>query len=144
MLLRFLSLEDMKIISLIAAVFLASGSLFAQNLVGYQYGQIRKYMKENHKDMNFTPVVNDKFRYLKYTDNSDSRTFLFFLDQDSVCKSVRLICDAETKAEKQKEYNSLYEKNGENKWISRREGKSYNIELKNEEWSCVITIEPGK
>lgn len=134
----------MKIISLFAAVFIASGSLFGQNLIGYEYDQVRKYMKENHKDMNFTPVVNDKFRYLKYTDNSDSRTFLFFLDQDSVCKSVRLICDAEVKAEKQKEYNSRYEKNGENKWISRREGKSYNIELKNEEWSCVITIEPGK
>jgi hypothetical protein len=101
-------------------------------------------MKENYRDMNFSPVVNDKFRYLKYTDNSDSRTFLFFLNGDSVCKSVRLICDPELKAEKLKEYNSLYEKNGENKWISRREGKSYNIELKNEEWSCVITIEPGK
>jgi hypothetical protein len=134
----------MKIISFVAAVFLASGSLFGQNLIGYEYGQIRSYMKENHKDMNFNPVVNSKFQYLKYTDNSDSRTILFFLNQDSVCKSVRLICDAETKAKKQKEYNSQYEKNGENKWISRQEGKSYDIEMKIEEWSCVITIEPGK
>jgi hypothetical protein len=134
----------MKIISLFAAVFFATGSLFGQNLIGYDYDQIRKYMKENYRDMNYSPVVNDKFRYLKYADNSDSQTFLFFLNQDSVCKSVRVICDPETKAEKQKEYNSKFEKNGDNKWISRRDGKSYNIEMKSEEWSCIITIEQGK
>jgi len=134
----------MRLNFLFAAVLFASGSLYSQNLVGYRYEQIRQYMKENHRDMNYSPVVNNKFRYLKYTDDSDSRTFLFFLSQDSICRSVRLICDLGTRIEKQKEYNALYEKNGENRWINRRDGKPYIIEMKNEEWSCVITIEPGK
>jgi hypothetical protein len=134
----------MRLNFLLTAILLASGSISGQNLIGSKYEQIRQYMKENYRDMNYAPVVNNKYKYLKYTDDYDSKTFLFFLTQDSVCKSVRLICDRGSKSEKEKEFNTLYEKNGENKWISRRDGKSYNIEMKNEEWSCVITIEPVK
>jgi hypothetical protein len=134
----------MRVITFFAALFFSSCSVFGQNLVGYRYDQIRLYMKENQKEMNFSPVVNSKFRYLKYTDDSDSKTLLFFISQDSVCMSVRLICDLGIKAQKVKEFNAIYEKNGENKWISRRDGKTYDVEMKNEEWSCVITIESGK
>jgi hypothetical protein len=64
-----------------------------QNLIGYKYMEIKKYMKENHKEMSFNNVSNSKFKYLKYSDSSDRQTLLFFLDSDSVCKSVRMICD---------------------------------------------------
>jgi hypothetical protein len=134
----------MKMITLFALLSFVSGSLISQNLVGYGYDQIRLYMKENQKEMNLNPVVNSKFRYLKYTDDMDSKTLLLFLDQDSVCVSERLVCDLSLKAEKVKELNALYEKNGDNKWISRRGGKTFDILMKSEEWSCIITIEPGK
>jgi hypothetical protein len=101
-------------------------------------------MKENQSEMNINSVINKKFSYLKYSDYSDNQTMLFFLNSDSVCKSVRIICDASLKSKKEKEFNSLYLKSGENRWIDKRNGKDYLIEIMDGIWSCVISIEPSK
>jgi hypothetical protein len=69
---------------------------------------------------------------------------LFFLDPDSVCKSVRIICDLNLKVAKKNEFDTKYKKIGENRWIEKRDRKYYLVELRDEEWSCVITIEPDK
>jgi len=58
--------------------------------------------------------------------------------------SERLICDLSVKVEKIKEFDSIYRKSGENRWIENRDGKNYLIEIKDEKWSCVITIEADK
>lgn len=115
-----------------------------QNLIGYNVREIRKYMKENQRAMNLENVNNDKFKYLKYTDNSDSQTLLFFLNPDSVCRSIRMICDLSIKGTKVKEFNSIYKKSDEHRWIDKRNGKDYTIEIRDEEWSFIITIEPDK
>ena len=94
--------------------------------------------------MNSKKVVNDKFSYLKYSDSADSQTLLFFLNQDSICKSVKMICDLNVKAEKEKEFNAIYKTNGENQWIDKRDGKDYFVMIRSEKWSCIITIEPTK
>lgn len=116
----------------------------SQNLVGYTDHEIRNFMKENRKDLNFERVTNTKFMYLKYTDNNDNQTLLFFLNPDSVCKSIRIICDQSIKPDKVKEFNSIYRKNSKNKWIDRHDNKSYLIEMKDDKWACIITIEPVK
>ena len=131
-------------IFLLFAFLTFSGFLSGQNLIGYKDFEIRKYMKENLGNMGFNKVNNDKFNYLKYTDNSETQTLLFFLTTDSVCKSIRIICDSYTKAEKIKEYNSKFTKSGENTWIDRRNGIDYLIEVKDEQWSTIITIKPLK
>jgi len=133
----------MKIFTLFAFLTF-SGLLSGQNLIGYKDSEIRKFMKENKGEMNLNKVINDRFNYLKYTDNSDSQTILFFLNRDTVCNSIRIICDQGEKYSKIKEYNAAYKKDGENKWIDRRNGKEYHIEIKDEEWSSVITIESSK
>ncbi len=101
-------------------------------------------MKENHKNLNFNSVTNSKFKYLKYSDNLDNQTLLFFLNPESVCKSVRIICDRSIINEKLKEFNSIYKKSGENKWTDSRGGYSYHIEIKDEKWSYVVTIDQDK
>ncbi len=115
-----------------------------QNLIGYKNGEIRKFMKENKRDMNFNKVNNSEFIYLKYSDRSENQTMLFFLNNDSVCQSIRIICDAGAKAQKVKEFNSIYKKKSENKWIDNRNGKNYLIEVKDDKWSSTITMKPGK
>ena len=107
----------MKAITLFAALFLSGISVNCQNLIGYKYSEIRNYMNQNRSEMNYNDVTNSKYNYLKYTDNSDSQTLLFFLNQDSVCKSIRMICDAGKKAEKTKEFNTIYIKYGKKRWI---------------------------
>lgn len=129
--------------SLIATILISCSAIASgQNLIGYRYEQIRNYMKENRKDMSFNKVTNNKFTYLKYTDGSESQTMLFFMDSDSVCRSVRIICDESARKKMITELNSAYKRNGENKWIDKRNGNSYVIELFEEDWTSVITMLP--
>jgi hypothetical protein len=144
MLLKSLSGYWMKVITLSTALLLICISSDCQNLIGYKAKDIVKYMKENHKEMNYNDVVNNKFSYLKYSDNLDNQTILFFLGTDSVCKSERIVCDKSLKTAKVKEYNSQYIPKGENKWVDRRDGKMYTIELLDGKWSCVVSFESEK
>jgi hypothetical protein len=125
-------------------MIIISGRLSGQNLIGYNNNEIRKFMKENRKEMNFSNVRNSTFSYLKYSDNTDKQTILFFLTPDSVCKSIRLICDTTMKPEKLNELNANYKSIGDDRWIDYHGGKNYLIELRDEKWSCTITIERAK
>jgi hypothetical protein len=133
----------MKVL-LLSAFLTISGFLSGQNLIGFKDFEIKKYMKENQMNLSFNKVNNDRFNYLKYTDNAETQTLLFFLGTDSVCRSIRIICDSVTKAEKTKEYDTNLKKNGENTWVDRRNGIDYLIEIKDEQWSSIITIKPLK
>jgi hypothetical protein len=134
----------MRIITLSTALILICICADSQNLVGYKGKAIMKYMKENHKDMNYNTVVNSKFSYLKYSDNLENSTILFFMNPDSVCSSERIICDISLRQAKVKEFNSHFINTGENKWVDKHAGKTYNIEIEEGKWSSVISIEPEK
>lgn len=142
--LKFLSRLSMKILTLSVVMILSCIFTYSQNLIGYKDTEIRKYMKENRSDMNYNTVINNKFNYLKYSDNLENQTVLFFLTPDSVCRSVRIICDINLKSQKVNELNAHYLKNGDNKWIDKRKGKEYLVEMSDGKWSCVISIEPKK
>jgi hypothetical protein len=118
--------------------------LYSQNLIGYGGKEIRKYMKENHNEMNLEKVTNTKFKYLKYTADNDDQTMLFFLNSDSICMSINLICDQDIKAKRFKEFDSLYKNSSENRWVDERNGKKYLIEFREEKWSCIFTMKPIK
>ena len=133
-----------RILTLFITLNLTGTGSYGQNLIGFNGKEIQQYMKENRKDMSYEKVTNSSFKYLKYSDSDNSQTILFFLNNDSICKSIRLICTPGLKAEKKKEFNSIYKKSGENKWVDNRDGKDYLIKVRDEEWSCIITIEPGK
>jgi hypothetical protein len=134
----------MRRIIFFGILIMAVTSVYGQNLIGLKYSEIRKYMKENYRQMNYNAVVNNRFNYIKYTDNSDSQTILFFLTTDSVCKSVRLIIDSSLRSEKEEEFNLKFRKSGDKRWIETRNGKDYIIKLSEEGWSCTINIEPDK
>jgi hypothetical protein len=131
----------MKKVTLLLSFILFSFSAHGQNLVGYKRKEIVKYMKENHAEMNLNKVTNNRYSYLKYTDSSDNQTFLFFLNGDSVCKEVRIICDPALKGQKISELESKYSRLDNNSWIDKRGGKKYRINAKDGRWSFVITIE---
>jgi hypothetical protein len=134
----------MKASTLFSILIVTCSCTFGQNLIGYNHAEIRKFMRENRKDMHYDKVRNSMFSYLKYSDNSDSQTILFFLSPDSVCKSVRVICDQLQKPEKIKELDATYTRIGADRWIDRHNGNNYLVKFKDDEWSCSITIEPDK
>jgi hypothetical protein len=134
----------MKLPAIVFFLMVTGSIVTGQNLIGYKDAEIRKFMKENRKDMNIDKVTNSKFNYLKYSDNHESQTLLFFLNADSVCNSIRMICDGPTKAQKIKEFNEKLKTTGVNKWIDTRAGKDYIIRVEDEPWSSIITIQAAK
>lgn len=134
----------MNFFSFMAVLLLVSITGNSQNLLGYKANEIRNYMADNRSEMNIEKVNNKSFRYLKYTDKYDTQTMLFFLDPDSLCHNIRLVCNHSIKDTKIKELDSSYSKSGKNRWIDNRSGKSYYIRLDDDEWSFTITIEPEK
>jgi hypothetical protein len=124
--------------------FLITVSGYSQNLIGYKSSEIKDYMKKNKKEMTIENVVNNRYRYLKYTDLNDSQTLLFFLNADSVCKGIRLVCDRMTRNEKIKEFNSGYLLIDSNKWIDTLGRRRSFIMLDDDLWSSHFTIEPEK
>jgi len=134
----------MKITTFSALLLFMCIHVQAQNLIGFNQKEIREYMKVHCSEMSYNNVVNEKFKYLKYSDNQDNQTLLFFLDPDSVCRYMRLICDRGLKPEKIKELDAMYTKSGDNKWIEKRDGKEYLIQVMDEKWSFIVTIEQKK
>lgn len=125
-------------------LFLTGIGVSGQNVIGYNENEIKTYMKENHKEMSYNNVTNSSYKYLKYTNSTESQTLLFFLSPESVCKSVRLICDKSQITQKMKELNTLYKKEGENTWIDKRDGVKYRITSKEEKWAFIVSIETDK
>jgi hypothetical protein len=116
-------------------------NLGGQNLIGYNERDIRKYMTENKRDMSFQNFVNNStFKYLKYSDNLETETLLFFLTEKLICKSVRRVCDKSLKPGIIKEYDGLFKKTGEGQWTEIKNGTKYLIELKDEDYTFNITI----
>jgi hypothetical protein len=142
MLLKFHRWLKMRRATFLSILFVICNYTFGQNLIGYNDAEIRSFMKQNMKDMHFNKVRNTMFSYLKYSDNSDSQTILFFLTPDSVCKGVRVICENTMKREKIKELDANYKRISDDKWLDNHNGKNYLIKFKVEQWSCSITIEP--
>jgi hypothetical protein len=101
-------------------------------------------MKEKCQEMNSEKVINSAYKYLKYSDSGGSQTLLFFLNRDSICTTIRSVCDYSIKGEKVKEFDTIYKKSDANKWIDKRDGKDYLVEIRDEKWSFLIVIEPSK
>jgi hypothetical protein len=134
----------MKIFSFMAVLSLFPITGSGQNLVGCKAEHIRHYMNENRNEMNPEKVINKSFRYLKYSDKNDTQTMLFFLNPDSVCQNIRIVCNNSIRDSKIKELDSSFSKRGNNFWIDMKSGKKYFVRLEDEEWSFSVTIEPEK
>jgi hypothetical protein len=130
----------MKILALSVLTAILCSSLCAQNLIGMDEKEIKNYMKENLKGFNLQDDNNTSFSYVKYIDNQDNQTILFFLTDKAVCSEVRIICDLILKNEKIKELNSLYGTPDNYVWTEKKNNNTYLIELKDEKWFFSINI----
>ena len=128
-------------ITILLYFFLSLNGL-SQNLIGKTDEEIKQYMKENQKAMDYIKILkNSAYNYLKYTDKDQMQTLIFFLNEESVCTGERLVCDKSLKAAKIKEMDSTYGKSGKNRWTDTKNGMDYILELRDAEWTFNITIQ---
>ena len=141
--LKYRKLIPMNIRKALPVLFIifAASNLQAQNLLGYKLKDVKKYMLDNQKTMKFQGLTfNNTFKYAKYTDEDGNQTTLFFFTGDSVCKSIRMVCDKSLETHLVNELDSKYTKEGKNNWSDTKDGKTYLIELREEDFSFNVTI----
>lgn len=138
--LKFLNPCLMKAVILFLFILFFSSGIYGQNLIGSDEAEIKKYMKENRIEFKLQNDKNNYFKYLKYVNNTNTETLIFFLSNKYICNGIRLICDQNLKNQKLKELDLSYTKEGSNLWSEKKKNKNYVIELTDEEWFFSINI----
>ena len=123
--------------------FFTIGMLEAQNLVGMEKDDIMDEMNTRYKGFRLnTSAVNHVYKYLKYEDDINQITILFFLSDDNKCTMVREMYDYSNINDVLKELNTSYKQDGKNHWSDSKNGKNYDIELTEGDWFFTVTIKP--
>jgi len=131
----------MKILLVHLIALSMAASAGGQNLVGYSPKNIKNYMKENYPGHSLqTGVVNEAYKYLKYVDDEEVETLIFFLNERDICNAVKIICDNSLKSSKITDLDNRYTRTGISFWREERKGKKYVIELVNDQWFFTINI----
>jgi hypothetical protein len=144
MLLKFHRKRRIRLIALISFLMISGSMVSGQNLIGYNYKEIRNYMKEKMNDMSMSKVRNSVYSYLKYSDFAETQTILFFLTPDSLCSGVKVIFSSDMLSEKRKELDSQFKKIRNDNWIDSHGGEKYLVKLIEEKWTCTVTYEREK
>jgi len=123
-------------------LFLLSGlsEIGAQNYIGMNKDEIIVDMNTLHKSFKLnTSAVNPYYKYLKFEDNINEITILFFLSENDKCTLVRKMCDYANINDEIEDLNKKYKKLGKNKWNYSVKGKIYTVTLEESEWYFTIS-----
>lgn len=119
---------------------IALNSSNAQNYIGLSKDEIIKEMSLSYKNFKLnTNTVNPYYKYLKFEDEIDEITILFFLSDDNICTMVRKMSDY---ANINDELDSLKQncaQIGKNMWSCPAKGKKYQVTLEEGEWYFTLT-----
>lgn len=128
---------------LVAIIVLAFGIIHlscGQHFIGLHKDEVKQLMKETNKKLHLdNSVVNNTYKYLKYTDNMGMQTMLFFLDDYDECKMIRYMCDYSLIDDKRKELDEKYTKEADNVYVYKYQRKNYEVKLEEGEWYFTIT-----
>ena len=125
----------MKKIIVLLLIVVSSLNVLGQSFVGKHKFEIKKEMKENHKDFYFSKEVMGKSSFIKYEDFDGYRTYLFVLDDDGYCKYHMLMCDYSLLKTTVNFLNQNYEYKENLTWYDYTSGKeNFVIKIKKEEW----------
>jgi hypothetical protein len=117
----------------------------AQNYIGLTKDEIMKEMDLSYKNFKLnTNTVNPYYKYLKYENEIDEITILFFLSDDDVCTMVRKMCDYANINEELDALNQNCSKISKDAWSCSSKGKMYQVSLEEGEWYFTITTKQKK
>jgi hypothetical protein len=132
-----------KIVQILSLLFVVTTTVHSQHFIGLHSEAIQEIMNEQHSDFNQdNSFVNKSFNYLKYIDNLEQRTWLFFLDENDYCRSSKLVCDYVLLDEIMEELNKTYKKSGDLSWYYKQDDNTFSVTVKKEEWFFSILTKP--
>jgi hypothetical protein len=115
-------------------------NVWGQHLIGLHKDEVVKKMQQTSFVID-NSSRNTTFKYLKYVDKFEDKTFLVFLSPGDSCTSTKLMCDYSSLKSTVAEFNKNYKKVSSNVWNYKVNGITYKVELRKEEWfySVIVT-----
>lgn len=112
-----------------------------QHLIGLHKNEVEKKMQQTSFVID-NSSRNTTFKYLKYVDKFEEKTFLVFLSRGDTCTSTKLMCDYSSLKPTVAQFNKNYTKVSSNVWNYQINGITYKVVLKKEEWFYSVIITP--
>ena len=136
-------IRSFRYIVLIIPFWLIQLTVQGQNYIGMHKDDIRKLTPKEHKGFVFEKEVENGDRsFIKFVNVIDEQTLLFMVDSKGICTSVSRMYNTWLYDQIQKELKKNYKKKGSDTWIESKDGKKYEIKLKNGEWFITVTTRP--
>ena len=125
----------MKKIIVLLLIVISSLNVLGQSFVGKHKLEIKKEMKEKHKNFYFSKEVLGKSNFIKFEDFDGYRTYLFVLNVDGYCRYQMLMCDYSLLKKTIDSLNQNFEYKENLVWYDYVSGKdNFLIKIKKQEW----------
>jgi len=113
--------------------------LVAQPLIGLSKDEVQTLIKSSYRDFKQDrSVTQQAFNYLKYVNDSQTKTWIIFFSEDDICTHTKTVCDYS-------EYDFVLDylkkscrKVTDKSWEYREEGKTYLITLEESDWYFIL------
>lgn len=126
-------------------IFLLTLSGSAQNLIGRKAEEIRKYMKTEQNIFSLDETtVNKVYKYLKYVDEMETRTALYFLSDDDRCTWYKVVYDNDLLPSVIAGMDSACRKISDTLWLEKSGGKTYQKVLERQDWFFSVITKPAE
>ncbi|MBN2682211.1 MAG: hypothetical protein JXR58_06855 [Bacteroidales bacterium] len=127
----------------LAFFFLFFQGSLGQNLIGKSVDLIKKYMTAKYPkyycdDTSLKGVHSS----IKFIDEDEMRTLMFFFDENNKCKYSKFIIDNTLIKVSLDSLNRKYEYKGNLVWIEQQKTKKFAIAMQKNEWFFTIIIQP--
>ncbi|MFH2094416.1 MAG: hypothetical protein ABIJ16_01855 [Bacteroidota bacterium] len=113
-------------------------SLYAQVLIGMTDDDIIEYIEKNYPNYTLNTGFGATSNTVKFVDDKNDRTMIFFLDEKNRCKYSKLMLDIGEYDKTVEVLNKTYKKIGDMKWVQRKEGVDYLLIIEKTDWMFSI------
>jgi hypothetical protein len=122
-------------------LLLVATNVWGQHLIGLHKNEVEKKMQQT-SFVTDNSSRNTTFKYLKYVDKFEEKTFLVFLSPGDTCTSTKLMCDYSSLKATVNQFNNDYKKVSSNVWNYKINGITYKVMLRKEEWFYSVIVTP--
>ena len=135
----------MKRILLVTAFFFIMTAMKSQEFIGLHERNIMQVMDMEYPGLVLqSDIINSSVRYLKYLSKDNLETWVIFLDENGICKGVRITCANSRYDSRISELNELYQPGELNRWSYTEKSEKIDVNLRRDDYFFTVTWERAK
>ncbi len=117
----------------------------AQEFVGLTAEEIKQRMRAERKDFHLDETtVNRVYRYLKYVDDLETRTILYFLSDEDVCTFYKEIYENDQLNPVKEHLDTTCRKIADTLWLKETPHGTMEKVLVRRDWFFTVTTRPAR